>query len=233
MASMYKRGWFQESQRHSLSARGIKTNYYALKRPTEFLIGGYGDNKPDEMFNESELMRGTKHEMEHTSNRNIAKEIAKDHLSEDPQYYKKLERMEQGFMAKKYYAEQSGVDTAAKASSKTFEWFMDDGRAKTMDMKKDRRQQLYKEVADLTKAELQQEVVNEELSDQAAERFLEPGGAFDDEAKDFLDEKTDYLTFKRNVQSRLDKHKHLHEKKLNIFSELEGKTFMNFTGEDK
>ena len=192
-------------------------------------MGGAGDNKPDEMFSESELSRGTKHEMEHTSNRNIAKEIAKDHLSEDPEYYKKLERMEKGYMAKKYYAEQSGVDTAAKASASTFNWLMDDGRAKTVDMKKDRRDKLYKEVADLTKAELQQDVVNEQITDQAAERFLEPGGALDDEAKDFLDEKTDYITFKKNVERRLQRHKDLNKRTLSIFAELEGKSFTDFS----
>jgi len=31
MTSMYKRGWFQDSHRHGLAARGIKSNYYATK----------------------------------------------------------------------------------------------------------------------------------------------------------------------------------------------------------
>jgi hypothetical protein len=41
-----------------------------------------------------ELARGTKHEMEHTSSRRIARQIALDHLAEDSRYYTKLERME-------------------------------------------------------------------------------------------------------------------------------------------
>ena len=37
-----------------------------------------------------ELLVGQKVEMEHTSSRDEAMKIAKDHLSEDPHYYKKL-----------------------------------------------------------------------------------------------------------------------------------------------
>jgi len=36
MASMYKRGWFQDSTRHSLAAKGIKTNFYARKTKTNY-----------------------------------------------------------------------------------------------------------------------------------------------------------------------------------------------------
>lgn len=45
---------------------------------------------------ESELKRGIKVEMEHTNDPSIAREIAKDHLMEDPDYYDKLEKMEKG-----------------------------------------------------------------------------------------------------------------------------------------
>lgn len=41
-----------------------------------------------------ELARGTKHEMEHTRSKRIARQIALDHLAEDAHYYRKLERME-------------------------------------------------------------------------------------------------------------------------------------------
>ena len=41
-----------------------------------------------------ELARGTEHELEHTTSRKIARQIALDHLAEDPRYYVKLERME-------------------------------------------------------------------------------------------------------------------------------------------
>ena len=40
------------------------------------------------------IAKGVKVEMEHTSDAKIAKEIAKDHLFEDPKYYDKLAKME-------------------------------------------------------------------------------------------------------------------------------------------
>lgn len=42
----------------------------------------------------AEWDKGTKVETEHTSNEAMAKEIAKDHLFEDPKYYTKLAEME-------------------------------------------------------------------------------------------------------------------------------------------
>lgn len=41
-----------------------------------------------------EFNLGVKVEMEHTDDRSVAKEIAKDHLSEDPKYYSKLKKIE-------------------------------------------------------------------------------------------------------------------------------------------
>lgn len=58
------------------------------------LSGGKGDNAPDSNFDTEELKKGIKHELEHTDDREVATEIAKDHLTEDPQYYTKLEAME-------------------------------------------------------------------------------------------------------------------------------------------
>lgn len=40
-----------------------------------------------------ELARGIKHELEHINNKNTAKEIAMDHLWENPKYYTKLKRL--------------------------------------------------------------------------------------------------------------------------------------------
>lgn len=47
------------------------------------------------MFNPKELLKGTKVEHEHTDDDEIARSIAKDHLSEDKDYYKKLKIMEE------------------------------------------------------------------------------------------------------------------------------------------
>lgn len=41
-----------------------------------------------------QLKKGIKAELEHTTDKKIAREIALDHLKEDPNYYTKLEKME-------------------------------------------------------------------------------------------------------------------------------------------
>jgi hypothetical protein len=54
------------------------------------LPGGEGEGRPDSDFDPEELAMGVEVELEHTADRDIAKEIAKDHLSEDGKYYTKL-----------------------------------------------------------------------------------------------------------------------------------------------
>lgn len=46
------------------------------------------------MFLQKELQNGIKIEMEHTNDQKIAREIAMDHLMEDPKYYQKLKKIE-------------------------------------------------------------------------------------------------------------------------------------------
>lgn len=60
----------------------------------DLLHGGEADNLPDREFSPHTLAQGTQHEHEHTDNDQVAKEIAKDHLSEDPDYYEKVEEIE-------------------------------------------------------------------------------------------------------------------------------------------
>jgi len=60
----------------------------------EKIPGGLSDGKNPEDFNKEDLKEGTKVEMEHTSDPDIAQEIAMDHLTEDPKYYKKLKKIE-------------------------------------------------------------------------------------------------------------------------------------------
>lgn len=45
---------------------------------------------PDELYDPEELDKGIEEEYEHTTDRRIAKRIAKDHLDMDPLYYRKL-----------------------------------------------------------------------------------------------------------------------------------------------
>jgi hypothetical protein len=49
---------------------------------------------PDTEYNQKDLSQGAQVEGEHTSSKEIAKEIAKDHLSESPEYYDALKDME-------------------------------------------------------------------------------------------------------------------------------------------
>lgn len=61
----------------------------AIKFAVEKLRGGPGDNKPDSDFQAMALAAGTKEEAEHTDDPAVAKEIAKDHLVENPGEYSK------------------------------------------------------------------------------------------------------------------------------------------------
>lgn len=58
------------------------------------LPGGAADDMPDQNFDPIQLEIGIEHELEHTGDRNIAKNIAKDHLTEDPNYYRKIQKIE-------------------------------------------------------------------------------------------------------------------------------------------
>jgi hypothetical protein len=57
-------------------------------------VGKHNDVS-DDKFDPKELAMGIKVEHEHTDNADIAKAIAKDHLSECSDYYTRLKKMEQ------------------------------------------------------------------------------------------------------------------------------------------
>jgi len=57
---------------------------------TNLLKGEQGDYAVSETFDPTELAIGVQIEMEHTNDIKIAKEIALDHLKNDPEYYTKL-----------------------------------------------------------------------------------------------------------------------------------------------
>jgi hypothetical protein len=74
---------------------GIAGLYWLLKDDEKeyydnLLVGGKGDDLDEEDVDPDELMMGLDVEMEHTTNKKIAREIALDHLAEDPEYYTKL-----------------------------------------------------------------------------------------------------------------------------------------------
>jgi len=59
------------------------------KRPTP-LKGGRSEGMTADQFDPEQLAAGVKVEMEHTTDPKVAEHIARDHLAEDPDYYKKL-----------------------------------------------------------------------------------------------------------------------------------------------
>jgi hypothetical protein len=56
----------------------------------DMLPGGKGDKTPVKNVDKTELSMGIKTEYEHTKDEKLAREIAIDHLTEDPHYYSKL-----------------------------------------------------------------------------------------------------------------------------------------------
>lgn len=58
------------------------------------LVGGLSDGKSPSDFDEDLLEEGRIIEMEHTSDKQVATEIAMDHLTEDLGYYKKIKKLE-------------------------------------------------------------------------------------------------------------------------------------------
>lgn len=58
------------------------------------ISGGKADEASPSDFNQSEIRKGVKVEQEHTNDKDMAKEIAMDHLEEFPHYYTELLKME-------------------------------------------------------------------------------------------------------------------------------------------
>lgn len=68
-----------------------------FKFSEDVLKGGLADKSKKE-FDAKQLDKGMKIEMEHTEDESVAEEIAKDHLTEDPDYYVKLEKCVEAFV---------------------------------------------------------------------------------------------------------------------------------------
>ena len=65
-----------------------------LRKKADKLPGGLGDQLTPADVDPQQLEQGIKIEREHTDDPELAKEIALDHLAEDPQYYTKLKEIE-------------------------------------------------------------------------------------------------------------------------------------------
>ena len=71
---------------------------FLFSKSNQRLSGGIGDSKKEQEVDQEELEMGLEIEMEHTADPEIAKEIALDHLSEDPYYYTHLIEMEKKYI---------------------------------------------------------------------------------------------------------------------------------------
>lgn len=71
---------------HPVGTRGCPVGGLELKK-----------RKRNPFIAESQIRIGTRHELEHTTDRAIARKIACDHLKEDPQYYMHLAKMEKQY----------------------------------------------------------------------------------------------------------------------------------------
>jgi hypothetical protein len=86
-----KRGWYDPCLRS--------------KQAADQIPGGLADNKPDSDYDKKQLAMGAKVEMEHVNDKAKAREISKDHLEEIPDYYTRLDEMEEEAKSEK----RSGV----------------------------------------------------------------------------------------------------------------------------
>jgi DNA topoisomerase IB len=98
----------KKSLRRQVMAERVAARY------ADKLPGGLADKKTPEDFDPEQLAKGVKIEFEHTDNRDVAREVAMDHLTEDPKYYDKLETIEKHgksrYKSKKKVKKQDGGD---------------------------------------------------------------------------------------------------------------------------
>jgi len=110
-------------------------NPYLKEQPKEAQVrklgkasGGKASGMPDNKFDKTQLSMGKKVETEHTSNKNTAKEIAKDHLVEQPKYYNKLrnaglaDELEKSEAAQ--YHVHLGLDPSRQSTGKYAQWHL-------------------------------------------------------------------------------------------------------------
>lgn len=90
------------------------------------LVGGVGDETPESDVDEEQLEMGKETEKEHTSDKGVAKEIAMDHLTEDPEYYSKLKEVEGDEQEPEQEAEAEEDEEEDEEADKVLENFDED-----------------------------------------------------------------------------------------------------------
>lgn len=72
-----------------------KTEILHRKTAEDKILGGLADGMDDDEFDDKQLDMGEEIEYEHTDDKDISREIAKDHLFEISDYYNRLTKMEE------------------------------------------------------------------------------------------------------------------------------------------
>ncbi len=82
----------------------MKIDWTKIKSAEDLIEGGKSDklsimdiaekHDTSSIYIKDQLEKGAEVEKEHTNNKELAEEIAKDHLVESPQYYVELDKME-------------------------------------------------------------------------------------------------------------------------------------------
>lgn len=80
----------------------------AAEEHKDKMHGGLADKKKPEDFDSAQLAKGIRVEMEHTNDRQVAREIAMDHLTEDARYYDKLEKIEKSAAYRALFPRRGG-----------------------------------------------------------------------------------------------------------------------------
>jgi hypothetical protein len=68
-----------------------------MSKIEDLIPGGAADGKTPKDFDPASLKEGRDHELEHTTNKPLAREIAMDHLEDDEDYYEKLGKMDKSY----------------------------------------------------------------------------------------------------------------------------------------
>lgn len=92
-------------------AIGLRKMGARRQKLSECIRGGLADGRFDREFDQGQLRRGVEVESEHTDDPQIAREIAKDHLTEHPRYYTALKEMEKRLKSQEKH---SSVDSKGR-----------------------------------------------------------------------------------------------------------------------
>lgn len=116
-----KGGFVKEEEIEGGKAKDKSLMDLAKKHTKDRTTQKQSPERIEKMYNhlERQLKKGTKVEMEHTDNKKIAKEIAMDHLTEDPNYYNKLAKIHREG-EKVEATEATGASSAGQYSQPAF-----------------------------------------------------------------------------------------------------------------